>query len=416
MSEEADRPDDRRAGMGGRSGATLAVLSLAAALGALGDALLRATPWGLNLTLWILAVLVGAGRLARSYGVESIGGRRWALGGVMFFAVAFVWHDSATLQYLNAAGVLVSLSLTSLGARKGLVWLADITDHVTMVAVVLARVCWGSFRLVRDPQVPAAIDSWWRWGIAGARVPLVALPPLALFAWLLAAADPVFGALVSSMLRAVLPDDLGGHILITMACGWFAAGLLSGLLFDQSASPAEALRRPLALRITEVWTTVAVLDVLFLAFVLVQARYFFGGAALVRVVPGLTYAEYARSGFFQLAVVAALVLPLLLVADGLLENQAVATAGHRRRFRVLEGVLVALLFVIMGSAAQRLRLYVSAYGLTELRFYVTAIMAWLAVVFIWFVATVLRGRRAWFAVGALAAAFLTVVILHAINP
>ncbi|MGH2376696.1 MAG: DUF4173 domain-containing protein, partial [bacterium] len=153
-----------------------------------------------------------------------------------------------------------------------------------------------------------------------------------------------------------------------------------------------------------------------LAFVLVQVRYFFGGAALVRVVPGLTYAEYARSGFFQLAVVAALVLPLLLVADGLLKNQAVATAGHRRRFRVLEGVLVALLFVIMGSAAQRLRLYVSAYGLTELRFYVTAIMAWLAVVFIWFVATVLRGRRAWFAVGALAAAFLTVVILHAINP
>ena len=39
---------------------------------------------------------------------------------------------------------------------------------------------------------------------------------------------------------------------------------------------------------------------MFLAFIVVQLRYFFGGAAQVEVVPGLTYADYARRGFFEL--------------------------------------------------------------------------------------------------------------------
>ena len=47
-------------------------------------------------------------------------------------------------------------------------------------------------------------------------------------------------------------------------------------------------------------------DALFLAFVVVQLRYLFGGAALVAVSPDLTHAEYARRGFFELVAVAAL--------------------------------------------------------------------------------------------------------------
>ena len=40
-----------------------------------------------------------------------------------------------------------------------------------------------------------------------------------------------------------------------------------------------------------------------------------------------------------------------------------------------------------------MRLYTVQFGLTELRFYTLAFMGWLVLVFGWFVATVLRGRR-----------------------
>jgi len=60
-------------------------------------------------------------------------------------------------------------------------------------------------------------------------------------------------------------------------------------------------------------TRLALVNLLFLGFILVQVRHLFGNADLVRLTPGLTYAEYARHGFFQLVVVVAIALPMLLV-------------------------------------------------------------------------------------------------------
>jgi hypothetical protein len=155
------------------------------------------------------------------------------------------------------------------------------------------------------------------------------------------------------------------------------------------------------------------LDVLFLSFVIVQFRYFFGGAARIQAVAGLTYAEYARSGFFELVGVAALVLPLLLAAHWLLRKEK---ARDERVFRILAGTQIALLFVMMVSALQRMRLYQREYGLTELRIYTTVFMEWLAAVFIWFAMTVLRGRRERFTFGAVVAGFLAIGALLAVNP
>src|SRR5205085_5750237 len=139
------------------------------------------------------------------------------------------------------------------------------------------------------------------------------------------------------------------------------------------------------------------LDALFLCFVCVQVRYLFGGATWVAQVAGLTYAEYARRGFFELVWATALVLPLLLALHWLLRTDDRAA---QRIFRALAAAQLVLLFVVIASALTRMRLYQREYGLTELRLYTTAFMGWLALVFVWFAATVLRGARERFACGA----------------
>jgi hypothetical protein len=91
-------------------------------------------------------------------------------------------------------------------------------------------------------------------------------------------------------------------------------------------------------------------------------------------------------------------------------------ARRDRLFQILAGALILLLFVIMASALQRMRLYQREYGLTELRVYATGVMLWLAVVFVWAGFTVLRGRRDLFAVGALVSGFAAILAINVVNP
>ena len=89
-----------------------------------------------------------------------------------------------------------------------------------------------------------------------------------------------------------------------------------------------------SLGIIELGVPLGLLNLLFLSFVLVQVRYFFGGAASVALTPGLTYSEYARRGFFELVAVSALVLPLLLLTHWVLVKN---DANAERIFRWLAG-------------------------------------------------------------------------------
>lgn len=182
---------------------------------------------------------------------------------------------------------------------------------------------------------------------------------------------------------------------------------------NESGASFPSMRERFSLGVVEIGIVLGVLNALFISFVAVQLRYFFGDAERVVSSAGLTFSEYARRGFFELVWVALLALPLLLAADWLLRKER---AAHARIFRALSGVMIALLFVIMASALWRMRLYQDAYGLTEMRLYTTVFMFWLGLVFVWFALTVLRGRRERFAFGAFAAWLALLFALHAVNP
>ena len=106
------------------------------------------------------------------------------------------------------------------------------------------------------------------------------------------------------------------------------------------------------------------LDALFLAFVIVQVTVLFGGHDHVLETAGLTYAEYARQGFWQL--IAAAVLTLLVVATAVRVAE-VHRRSHGILLRALLGALCVLTIVTVASALHRLDLYEDAFGLTRQR-------------------------------------------------
>jgi hypothetical protein len=244
---------------------------------------------------------------------------------------------------------------------------------------------------------------------------LLAAPLLVVFGGLFASADNVF----ANVLQNVFAFDLTAVASHTIQIGVWAAltgGYLRwSLLARPDARPvaAEGSAGGGALGIGPVGTALGLLNLMFLVFVVVQLRYFFGGAALIEQTTGLTYAEYARRGFFELVTASGLVLPVLMGADHMVRGES---AVHLTTFRRLAGLLLVLLAVVMASALQRMRLYVGAFGLSEDRLYATAFMVYLLGVFAWFGWTVLRGRRGSFAFGALVQGFAVLAGLHMLNP
>jgi hypothetical protein len=236
---------------------------------------------------------------------------------------------------------------------------------------------------------------------------------LLLFGTLLVAADAIFERLIIEVFGFDLAEVFS-HLALICFFAWITAGLLwAGLMARVPEDFAIPRPRVLSLGIVEVGIVLGLLDLLFLTFVVIQVRYLFGGAARVAATAGLTYAEYARRGFFELVTVTALALPLLLIAHWLLRTE---TRAHERLFKALVGIMVVLLFVVVASALQRMYLYQQEFGLTELRLYTTIFMVWISVVLLWFVLTVLRARRDRFAFGALLAGFVAIVAINVMNP
>jgi uncharacterized protein DUF4153 len=255
-----------------------------------------------------------------------------------------------------------------------------------------------------------------------ARGVLIALPIVAGFSLLLASADAVFGRALDDALH--LPVDLAEAanrgVFSVLAAGLVAgplalaaggAGLFSwsGL---GSVTPPEAVGdKPVPqsrrVGVVETLTVLVAVDVLFAAFAFVQVVYLFGGVDTLSVV-GMTYSDYARQGYFQLVAVVGLAGLLLLGAHQVI--------GRTRAFLVGALALLGLTSVILASAGLRLALYQGAYGWTELRFFVAASIAWLALCLAFAIGLLLADRMRWLPHALAASAVAVTLAVSAVGP
>jgi hypothetical protein len=393
----------------------LSVLGAAVLLGILADALLRTFPWGLNCFMWMVALSAVLAFHARAREETLLGAGYWLPALAALFALNLAWRDSLALNLLSLLAAIASLALIILQAQSGQIRRAGFVEYALGASLAGLNAALGLLLLLFG-------EAEWRklighrgsrHAMAALRGVLLALPCLFIFGGLFMGADAVFNHLVRNTFRVNF-QQIFVHFFVAAFFAWCAGGYLRGMLWGQEIASIKAKRLPsVSLGTIEGGVALGALDLLFLAFVLVQVRYFFGGSALVQATTGLTYAEYARRGFFQLFDVAVLVLPLLLLAHWLMAQRG---PEGERVFRVLAGVQIVSLFVVMASALERMRLYQAEYGLTEQRLYATAFMVWLGVVFLWFAHTVLGGRRERFAFGATVAGFILVIALNVLNP
>lgn len=385
-------------------------------LGILADPLLRNEPWGLGLLVWIVAFATVATVLLRQAGRPLLTESGIWLAIAVLFAAGLSWRDSPVLQIFDVLAMLTALVLLAMSSNAipvpGLA-LARVRDLIQAAFGTGLDVATGVVPLlVRDTELhtalrPAPDGSARRIG----KALLIAAPILVVFTLLLAQADPVFGSFF-----AFLKVDLEvviSHVVVAGFFAWVVAGWLRRSLLAHPGTGVPAIPVPLTLGTTDLTLALGGLNLLFAIFVAVQIGWLYGGEALVLRTTGLSYAEYARRGFFELTGVAGLLLPVLLAAQALIPATDARTL---RLYRRLALPLLVLLGAIMFSAGARMSLYIKYYGISTDRLYATAFMIWLAIVFVWLALTVLRSRPRTFATGLVVSGLIVLFTLNVLNP
>ncbi|MDH3291477.1 MAG: DUF4173 domain-containing protein [Gemmatimonadota bacterium] len=390
------------------------LLATAVALGVLGDVLLRGVPWGVNAVLWTAAVAVATAGVLASVRPDAVRSTLPLLLAAIFFSGCIAWRDAGVLATWNGLATVLALGLGLLRGRRFSLAGSTIGEYVRDGVAAGVRLIAAPLSLLGSGWGTAPASPRRRSLIRRTAVGLLlALPVMLVFGALLASADPIFERAVRWLIDWDF-EQLVSHLVLTAVLSWLAGGLLLTIAASGPLWPfADKLPRRPGLGLVEVGIPLAALAVLFALFVVVQFRYLFGGEDLVRATIGLTYADYARRGFFELVTATALVIPLLVAGDWFLDD---SDGTIRRRFRWLAALLLALVALIMVSAAERLRLYVGTYGLTDTRVYAAAVMLWVGTVLAWFGATVLRGHRERFVVGSVVAGFVMLAMLNGANP
>lgn len=382
-------------------------------LGVMADSVFRPEPTGVAWVSWV-AALAGAAVLVARYRGDRLSreASAWLLVAVMCAALVAL-RAAELLQLVNTAATLTALALFSAAASGRPVtsiFAARVRDVLASLVHAAADGLTGAARLVfRDADLGRAISTSasTRWPLL--RAMLLTLPLFVAFAALLSRADPVFGSIFRFPEIAV--DQLAGHVILTGVFAWLSAGWMRGAFLTSTERSPLPRHLPLQLGKLEVTMALGTVLGLFAVFVAIQLRWLFGGADVVQATTGLTVAEYARRGFFELVMVAALVFPLILGTRATLSD-----AATLQRHARLSLALLALLAAIIASAVLRMQLYVSSFGLTTDRLFALAFMLWLAVVFVAMAATLLRGWEKPFAAVTVISGFVALLAVNAFNP
>lgn len=396
------------------------ILILAIVLGVIGSLFLRDVPWGLNATVWALLISISL----IVFGKNRLPGLIWYSAILILIAFCISWRDSAVLKVINVSAFIYCVGIVLIGMTRGsiksfsiadsilgvpLTWLYNIIDFPELL---------NSFKKAttktepgQPPPLPKVNENENILNKPLIRGVAVALPLLLLFGALFASADDAFRSTFSLNIDF---EETINYIAVFIICTWAAGGIFWRSAFAKPVAEIEGVAPPSKwFGFTELAIVLGSLIAMFSFFVWLQIRYLFGGTELVQTTLGLSFAEYARKGFFELLVVAALVMPLLLLVNWVIPIERIR---DRKWVVALSAILIGLLFIIMASAMMRLYIYVEEFGLTESRFYAAMSMIWLALAFIAMMATVLRGKTGFFALSASLAILLVVIGMNISNP
>ncbi len=201
---------------------------------------------------------------------------------------------------------------------------------------------------------------------------VITTPLLIILITLLSSADLIFNNSVETFFSKF--KDLKGadgiikHIALIILSSSVFAGLIYSVIHIEKSHNSEEKSA------TRKWDplissfAITAVNIIYIIFTAIQFKYLFGGQANIQDLD-ITYADYARKGFFELITVTIINFIIVLSITYL-------TKKEQRNFnyyiKAQKIILLLATFVLVASAHMRLGLYEEAYGYTQARVFAHA--------------------------------------------
>lgn len=187
---------------------------------------------------------------------------------------------------------------------------------------------------------------------------LISFPVLLLLIILLTSADDVFRNLTINFISDILTDFW--HVVTFFLVFVFAIGYVVQAKFNSEKSFFSSYKKVKLDKVIAI-TFLSLINLLFLAFSIVQVLYLFRGGFMT-LPEGMEYAQYAREGFFQLLFVTIINFSVIVLFLSFFDG-----AFKSKMIRFLLIMLCVFTSILIASSFYRMHLYTKEYGFTFLR-------------------------------------------------
>lgn len=199
----------------------------------------------------------------------------------------------------------------------------------------------------------------------------IALPVLVVMIPLLMSSDAAFEGLMD-----LLPEFELSETYVTVLWGAF----LFAMLYSRTTALHQSVDAKIpeipgkGLHLFTVNTLLSMVCLLYGMYLFSQIAYFSGG--FLGILPdGYSVAEYARRGFFEMAVLSGINLGLITFCIGMVSR----TGDVKRSTKYLCLAIGLVTLFLIGTSWTKMLLYIGTYGLTRLRVLTMAIITFLAI-------------------------------------
>ena len=365
------------------------------------DSLFKLIPLGLNVPLYLAAFYLSLGIALGKRFTSGLKPTVLHLALITLLCIPFVLISNPLLLTLSAILIILLVGeQVMLSMKKAL------HDPYSFCFVGDSLALWFTFSFGGVKGAFAQYKSGGKSRFTGILIGLaVTIPVLLAVIPLLMSGDAVFDKAFRDLFGGLRWNDILGNIAVLLLLFTLASGLFWALaarprtkppvrpIYAEAVPPAYDTRQPYAqppasyaqsipaqkqpayFNLTASFFVLGALSAVLLPFCAIQFACLFAGS----VPEGFTYAEYARSGFWQLLAVAVIVIALVLL---LLRFGAPCSPAANSARRILMALLLVCTLVLLVSAFSRMTLYEQFFGFSQLRlftqFFMAALLAFLA--------------------------------------